>query len=89
MKYCNTLMTLLVHSLRSKTQQADIIMTLIQMNNSPFIIPVQCEWQTDLSYDWAVQTVIMKLLEKAFDSSSPEGSWKHIDQDLPNPPEFH
>lgn len=85
----NTLMTHLVPSLRSKTQHADIIMTLIQMNNSPFITPVQCEWQTDLSYDWAVQTVIMKLLEQAFDSSGPEGSWKHIDQDLPNPPKFH
>lgn len=39
----NTLMTHLVPSLRSKTQHADIIMTLIQMNNSPFITHVQCE----------------------------------------------
>ncbi len=58
-------MTLLIHILRSKTQQTDIIMTLIQMNNRPSIsTPVQCEWQPDLSYDWVVQTVLMKLLER-------------------------
>lgn len=39
----NTLMTHLIPSLRSKTKHADIIMTLIQMYNSPFITHVQCE----------------------------------------------
>jgi len=50
-------------------------MTLIQMNSTPLIWYGQCEWQAAQGYDWAVQTVRMKLLEKAFDWADPEGIW--------------
>lgn len=59
-----------------------MIMTLIQMNSSPSITYGQREWQAALGYDWAMQTVIMKLLEKVFDWAGPEGNWKYLHQDL-------
>ncbi len=63
-------MTLLIHILRSKTQQTDIIMTLIQMNNRPSIsTPVQ--WVTARSELWLSRANSSnETVRKALDSAA-------------------